>query len=173
MIEIETKQLKLLALDIESLSLLRQDRILLEKHLDIEFTDHQLSLETKNEIEKELIYKLSDLQEHTEEYQWYTSWEIILVSRNQSIGSIGFTGIPDEEGTTGISYFIDERFRKMGYATEAMSAMINWAFMNKQVHRIVAETHFQNYPSIKLLTKCGFCEYKTDMDLICWEYVRT
>jgi len=153
---IETNQLELIALDLESLHLLRQDRILLEKHLDIEFSDHQLSQDIKNDFKYELFNKINDVSENIEIYEWYTNWEIILKSQRQSIGSIGFSGYPDETGTAKIGFYIDERFRNRGHATEAIEAMVNWAFNSEQLIQIVAETLPENEPSNKLLAKCGF-----------------
>ena len=169
MTKIETNQLLLIALDLEHLKLLKQDRILLEKHLEIEFSDHQLSSETKYEIVNDLTYRLVDVSENPEQYEWFTSWEIILKERNQSIGSVAFSGFPDNDESLALSYYVDERFRNMGYATEALMAITKWAFNNKKILQISAETTSWNHSSNKVLKKCGFSIIDSANELISWE----
>ena len=54
MFAIDTVRLNLIPLDFESLTLLKRDRILLEKHLNLNFTGHKVSFEVQEEIKKEI-----------------------------------------------------------------------------------------------------------------------
>ncbi len=172
MVEIETPHLKIVALDYESLILLKRDRILLEKHLDLNFTGHKVSSEVQDEIKSELHYRIEDVQENPEHFEWYTSWEIILKEQEESIGAIGFTALPDENGTSTFGFYIDERHRNRGYASEALAAMTQWAFKNNKLLQITANTSHQNKNSQKVLKKIGFVIVGTDNDMIYWELKR-
>ena len=172
MLKIETANLILLALDYESLLYLKKDRILLENHLELKFADHQLSEETKIEIRNDLKFRINEVLENPSNYGWFTSWEIILKSQHISIGGIALTGIPDHNGATSISYFIDKRHRGLGFATEAVKAMTNWAFENKKLKKIHALSPIKNKASQKVLQKCGFIRHETQADIISWELKR-
>jgi hypothetical protein len=34
------------------------------------------------------------------DFAWYSNWEIILEEENRSIGGIGYSGLPDDNGCT-------------------------------------------------------------------------
>ncbi len=60
-----------------------------------------------------------------------------------------------------VGYIVNKRYQQKGYATEALSAVISWAF-REGTHRIYAECDPRNVPSWKLLEKvrlrpCGGC----------------
>ena len=54
------------------------------------------------------------------------------------IGSIGFHGPPDEQGRLEIGYRVEPRYRRRGYAREAVRAMFDWAASTHGIHRFVA-----------------------------------
>ena len=55
-----------------------------------------------------------------------------------------------------VGYTVLARYQRRGYGSEAVSALVNWAFARPGVQRIVAETGHMNKASIRLLEKCGF-----------------
>lgn len=55
----------------------------------------------------------------------------------------------------GVGYFISAEFRGRGYASEAVKALIEYAFQVIKVRRIWAETWHENTASIKLMEKVG------------------
>jgi len=169
MFAIDTVRLNLIPLDFECLALLKRDRILLEKHLNLNFTGHKVSFEVQEEIKKDLNYRIEDVKENPEQFEWFTSWEIILKGQEESIGAIGFTRPPDENGTTSIGFYIDERHRKRGFATEALAAMTNWAFTNSTLLQIEAETLAQNKISQKVLQKNNFIITGFEKEIVNWE----
>jgi len=169
---LESEQLILLALDFESLSLLKSDRVLLEKHLALDFTGHKVSPEIQIEIKRDLRCRIQEVYENAVDYLWYTSWEIILKVKNQSVGAIGLTGIPDENGETMLGYYIDERNRNNGFASEAIKTLTKWAFLNKKLIQINAYTQNNNISSQKVLQKNGFILAGNDEDLMHWKLKR-
>ncbi len=73
-----------------------------------------------------------------------------------AIGNGGFKGPPDEEGTVEIGYSILEEYQRKGYASEAVEALIQWAFDGPGVRRVIAETYGVLIGSIGVLRKLGF-----------------
>ena len=53
-------------------------------------------------------------------------------------------------------YGISEAYQNNGYATEAVKAVLEWAFSHPEVIAIEAETESENAASIRVLEKCGF-----------------
>jgi len=72
------------------------------------------------------------------------------------IGVGGFTGLPDADGTVEVGYSVLEENRRSGFATEAVGALVEWAFAHPRVTRVVGRTLPELAPSIRVLEKCGF-----------------
>lgn len=97
---------------------------------------------------------------------WYVWYAMVRAPREASnmlagdIGDIlmasgGFKG-PPQDGTVEIGYSVLPRFQGHGYATEMVQALIDWAFAQPGVLRIIAETTEDNAPSMRLLKRQGF-----------------
>lgn len=71
------------------------------------------------------------------------------------IGELCFKGI-DDNGVSEIGYGISDEYQNQGYATEAVKTVVKWAFQNKNVTAIEAETQRDNTASKRVLEKCGF-----------------
>lgn len=89
-----------------------------------------------------------------EQRQWYAVWKIFLQS-GELIGDLCFKGL-SEDGAAEIGYGLLPEFWGKGYATEAVTAMVNWALAQPGVKCIEAETEPENYASQNVLTKVGF-----------------
>ena len=87
-------------------------------------------------------------------WEWYAIWMIEL-NNGTHIGELCFKGL-DENGVAEIGYGISEEHRCQGYATEAVKAVLTWAFQNTEVTAIEAETDAENTASKRVLEKCGF-----------------
>lgn len=113
------------------------------------------------------------------EFTWYTNWEIILKEKSCSIGGIGLSGMPNNEGYTEIGYVIDQKFRGLGFATEAVRALKTWAFKDTDLKILKAETPTDNLNSQKVLQKNNFkivgekqINIPEPVKVYCWEYER-
>lgn len=73
-----------------------------------------------------------------------------------AIGSCSFKGPPDTEGVVEIAYAIDPEHQNKGYATEAASAITQFAFGFADVNIVRAHTLPENNASSHVLRKCGF-----------------
>lgn len=72
------------------------------------------------------------------------------------IGEGGFKGKPTQDGAVEVGYSVVEEFHRCGYATEAVMALVDFAFDHPLVRRVIAETYPELAPSIRVLQKCGF-----------------
>lgn len=87
-------------------------------------------------------------------YYWLSTSENAF--KPTLVGSGGFKGKPDTDGTVEIGYSVLPEFQNLGYATEAVRGLVTWALSQKSVGRVIAEVFPDNIPSVRVLTKCGF-----------------
>ena len=87
--------------------------------------------------------------------------------------------MPNNEGCTEIGYFIDQKFRGLGFASEAVGALKTWAFKDPDLVKIKAETPVDNLNSQKVLQKNNFkvigekqINIPEPTPLYCWECAR-
>lgn len=157
MITIESQRLKLIALPYSLLQIWHQKgRNKMESKLYLNPSNWHVpplyQAETADAIEH---FWMPQTILNAEKYAWFTNWEIILKSENISIGGIGFGGYP-ESGQTPMGYLIDGKYQNCGYATEAVNCLMNWAFLEKNLQTILADTPKDNLPSHRVLQKSGF-----------------
>ncbi len=91
---------------------------------------------------------------HPDEWEWYAIW-MIEMKDGTHIGELCFKGV-DESGSTEIGYGISEEYQNRGYATEAVSAVVDWALRQNAINCVTAEVDKENIASVKVLEKSGF-----------------
>ena len=74
------------------------------------------------------------------------------------IGNGGFKGKPSADGVVEVGYSLFPQFQHRGYATEAVAALIDWAFAHEGVQSIIAETLPDLGASIAVLHRLGFTQ---------------
>lgn len=73
------------------------------------------------------------------------------------IGTVSFGNVSDAPyNSSTIGYKFDPFFHNQGYATEAVTAVIDEAFSYLNLHRLLAVVMPQNTASIRLLERVGF-----------------
>lgn len=72
------------------------------------------------------------------------------------VGSGGFMSKPVEGGAVEIGYGTLTEFQGRGYATEAVSALTQWALAQPGVSQVIAEALPENPASVRVLEKSGF-----------------
>lgn len=84
-------------------------------------------------------------------------WAVTLKDKNRKlIGHISFLrSKPRNLLAWEIGYIFNPVFQNMGYCTEAVEAIISYAFKKLKAHRITAFCSPDNIPSWKILEKCG------------------
>ena len=178
MISLKTERLQLIPLDHEMLSIWKNmGRPTLEKFLQLK--PNSWDIEKFYEQETTLAIRdfwLPMTKKFPFDFLWYTNWEIILTEKSCSVGGIGLGGMPSNEGSTEVGYFIDQKFRGLGIASEALNALKCWAFQDPDLILLRAESPVDNLASQKVLEKNQFQRMgqkeiwtPEPMQVICWE----
>lgn len=71
-------------------------------------------------------------------------------------GWCGLIGWDTEHRSAGVTYVLDKRFWGQGFATEAVRALLQWAFGALDLNRVQTETDTRNLASARVLEKLGF-----------------
>lgn len=96
-------------------------------------------------------------------------WLIIHTADSTLIGDLGFLGKPDHSRTVEIGYEVMVEYRNQGYGFEAVQALVNWAFKQPEISRIIAHCHLDNSASIRILEKLGMQQIGRNETLPEWE----
>ena len=153
MIALTSSRLTLIPLDHSLLKIWRQfGREAVEKELNLKPNNISLEKFYNQEMEDALVnFWLPMTHKFPLDFMWYTNWEIILTASSCSIGGIGLSGLPDNQGTTEMGYALDQKFRSHGYASEAVETLARWAFQDADLQIIRAETPCENVASQRVL----------------------
>lgn len=89
-------------------------------------------------------------------YGWYAVRKADAQSPRALVGAGGYFGPPDAEGIVEIGYSVLPEWRRMGYASELVRALLERAFGQAQVTKVIAHTTEANPASIGVLLRCGF-----------------
>lgn len=81
-------------------------------------------------------------------------WGIELKSNRELIGIIDVVNLSSDKKTAEIGYNLAYDYWNNGYATEALSEVINYLFEN-DVDRIIGKHHIDNPASGRVMEKCG------------------
>ena len=122
-------------------------------------TDEEIEklIETTDSEEMKKAYgeMLAGCKADPESRIWYAPWQMSLKSDHTYIGDLGFKG-PAQNHAVEIGYGILPEYEGHGYTTEAVQAMIQWAFGQEEVIFVEAESAPDNGASQHSLEKCGF-----------------
>ena len=128
----------------------------------IPMTEEELEIQIREEKDETAKKAYSDMLENCEkeplDYLWFVPWKIILQENQKAIGDVAFKG-PQNKGMVEIGFSILPSLQRQGYMTEALGALIDWAFRQKDVYSVAAETAPGNKPSQKVLENNGFNMY--------------
>ncbi len=165
MMELETERLKLIPLQAQHLHLAVDNYGQMETELGVRVTTTILDGEMKYAMKVRLRKVLED----EKNYLWLTNWAVVLKEENQIIGFIMIKGYPNKNGEVIVGYGIEEKYRKNGYATEALKGLIQWIFENPKAKQVIADTEKENVASHKVLENSGAVKYKETDELIWWK----
>ncbi len=135
MTEIVSTRLRIAPMTVEALDALQAgDRSLLERLTGARFPD---PLEPPPNTDDALDFFRERLRENPEIAPW---WFRLIVDRDSgaAVGSIGFVGPPDAEGAVLFGYSVYPSYRRQGIATEAATALVEWALRQPDVTRVQA-----------------------------------
>ncbi len=83
------------------------------------------------------------------------SYAIALREGDRAVGTVGFTSYHDSVRTAEIGYSLARRLWGQGYATEAVSALLQLCFERMHLHRVEAVHDVENPASGHVLQHCG------------------
>jgi len=95
------------------------------------------------------------LEQPEAKHLWFTVWLMVLISNKEPVGAIGFEGL-QPDGSTQIEYILSAAYVGEGLTSEAVPAMVGWAFAREDCVRITAVAGTYNIGSQKVLEKSGF-----------------
>jgi len=99
------------------------------------------------------------LREHPGSSGWLIWYMVLPESPDRGrtlVGSCGFKGKPRGEGLAEAAVSVLPAHRRRGYATEAVSALLDWAFVHRTVRTVAADASPDDAAMTGLLAKCGF-----------------
>ena len=85
----------------------------------------------------------------------YYDWAVTLTDGGKMIGTCGFTSFDFENGRAEVGYVLNPSFWGKGIATEAVSAVIEFAFKELGANRVEAKFIEGNTASLKVMEKCS------------------
>jgi [ribosomal protein S5]-alanine N-acetyltransferase len=100
-------------------------------------------------------YFLASLEQAGPEDAGWNLWFCVRREPRALVGGAGFKGRP-QDGVVEIGYSMLESEQRRGYCTEAVRALIGWAFSHPEVKMVIAHTLPELKPSIRVMEKCGF-----------------
>ncbi|MGH7499754.1 MAG: GNAT family N-acetyltransferase [Gemmatimonadales bacterium] len=103
------------------------------------------------------------LRAHPDETSWW-NWLIVERDTRRAVGSVAFGGKPDPSGSVLIGYAMYAEFEGHGYATEAVRAMIGWAFHQQGVKVVRALAPVWNTPALRVAENVGMHPVAADED---------
>jgi RimJ/RimL family protein N-acetyltransferase len=102
-----------------------------------------------------LAWRVPQVKEDPRLNRWFVRW-IVLRSTGEIIGSTSFHGAPDKVGMIEIGLGIQESYRNMGFAKEALLGMWRWALSDSEVKVLRYTVSVENAPSIRVIESFGF-----------------
>ncbi|QAA35064.1 GNAT family N-acetyltransferase [Clostridium manihotivorum] len=166
---LETERLSLLPLQSHQLKLSLDNYAKMQYDLGLRVTDTELD----EEMQYAMQVRLKKVLEDPKNYLWLTNWAVILKEAKEIVGFIMLKGYPNKFGEVIVGYGITERYRKNGYASEALKAIAQWVFKNPQAKCVIADTEKGNIPSHKVLESAGAVKYKENDEIVWWRIDRS
>lgn len=129
------------------------------------------ALEAPDEhMSKILEIKLMKMKEAPDLAIFSTYFLIVALEGHEILGTIGYKGAPDEDGTIEVGYGIRRKFREKGYMTDALKIFTAFGLTLPGAKKIIACTNKDNAASIRVLEKSDYKRIYTAPDLYVWRY---
>jgi RimJ/RimL family protein N-acetyltransferase len=94
------------------------------------------------------------LRERPAEAPWW-NWLAVDRASGRAVGSVAFAGPPGADGAVLVGYAMYGEFEGRGYATEAVRAMVAWAFGQPGVREVRALAPVWNTPALRVAENVG------------------
>ena len=90
---------------------------------------------------------------------------VTLKENGEMIGMVGIGNKKEVDNEIEIAYFVSENYSNRGYISEAAKAMSKWTLDSLGLDYLIAIVETDNYPSQRVIEKCGFEKIDTRMIL--------
>ena len=107
------------------------------------------------EFPESIEYNIELVSSSGQSYPW-VGYAVVLKQPAINIGQGGFKSSPTEDGSIEIGYEIAFEFREKGYADEVIKSLLETAFKEESIQKVIAHTLAEKNPSNHLLIKNGF-----------------
>lgn len=107
--------------------------------------------------------RLADFAKRPEAVDWVAR-AAVDEETGQVVGHGGFHGPPDERGMVELAYTTDPAFRRQGYATAMLEALLEWAADVPDVDVVRASIRPDNAASLATLAGHGFAQVGDQWD---------
>ena len=117
------------------------------------------------QVTRYLLWREHPDIQHTQRYLTYLSgryrmgefydWALVLQESGHMIGTCGFTRIDPDNNVAEVGYVLNPRYWNRGLASEALTAVMHFAFERLGVHRVEARYMKDNLASRRVMEKCG------------------
>ena len=87
---------------------------------------------------------------------WTHGFAFVERTTGTAVGSGGYKGPPEPDGTVEIAYGVEAEHRGRGYAKEAVVALVEYAFHTGHARVVRAHTRPENSASARVIAACGF-----------------
>ena len=165
---LRTQRLLLVPLTLSQLQLCLSDLPALETELGLSISRNVLTKRVQRAVRMKIKKMTRTDEPH---HAWQTYWLVIISADNFGAGLAGFKGVPNEEGLTEIGYGIDPAYQNKGYTSEAVRALVEWAFQHPFCKAVTATT-VENPASRRLLEKLGANLISENGAASSWEFRR-
>jgi len=150
--QVRTKRLELVPLSADAIeAMLAGDRGRLRSLTDADFP---LPVAPPPYMAESLPVVRDRLRTSPAEATWW-NWLVVRQDNREAVGSVAFGGKPDAAGAVLVGYAMYPAREGKGYATEAVRAMVDWAFAQPGVQIVRALAPVWNTPAVHVAEKVG------------------
>ncbi|HWB41086.1 MAG TPA: GNAT family N-acetyltransferase [Gemmatimonadales bacterium] len=103
------------------------------------------------------------LRRRPEEAPWW-NWLVVDRDSGEAVGSVAFGGPVNAEGAVLVGYAMYAEHEGRGYATEAVRAMVAWAFAQPGVREVRALAPVWNTPALRVAENVGMRPVASEED---------
>lgn len=143
---------------------LQTRRLLLRKMLKTDYRD-MYEYACQEQVTQYLLWRPHDSEAYTYKYLQYIQsryragdfydWAIVVKGQNKMIGTCGFTEFNTEANSAEIGYVLNPSYWGGGLAPEAVSAVLQFGFVDLRLNRIEAKYMEGNHRSRRVMEKVG------------------
>lgn len=103
------------------------------------------------------------LRQHPDETPWW-NWLVVDRASGEAVGSVAFGGPVNAQGAVLVGYAMYSEYEGQGYATEAVKAMVGWAFGQPGVREVRALAPVWNTPALRVAENVGMRPVASEED---------